>query len=602
MIARFSLLLAVAFASVDASAQLSASIRLNQVGLFPTERKLAVVPEASMRPLSWQLRDAQGRLRASGVTQPFGFDRWSGERVHRIDFSNFRGSGSGYRLQVGRRSSRPLLISADSMSRLPVDALGFFYQQRAGIPIEARLVGAERARPAGHVGEVATCVSGRDPYGNDWPGCGWSLDVSGGWYDAGDQGKYVVNGGISLWTLLNLHEVLPGAFPDGSGILPEHGNGIPDLLDEARWELEFFLRMQVPDGKRMAVPVGVKRGSKGLAFTTVDVGGMVHHKVADAHWTGIPTRPDQDLERRQLFPPSTAATLNFAAVTAQCARIWRSLDASFADRCLQASKRAYAAAKRHPDIYAIADFTGSGSYGDDDVSDEFFWAAAELFVTTGEPGYRADLERSPAFRTTMASEPGWPSTATLGLISLAESSPRNRSLRQPIIAAADRFLADEAKVGYAIPYAPAEGWPWGSTSSLLNRAMLLGLAYDYTHQARYRAAVVDSMDFLLGRNPLDRSFVTGYGANPMRRPHHRFWANMPERGFPSPPPGVISGGPNSINSPRADEPVGPTKGCAPQTCWIDDPRSFTTNEVAINWNAPLVWVSTWLDQRTRGAR
>jgi len=599
LIRLFSALVGSVLLAGTVSAQVSAPIRVNQLGLLPSARKLAVLPEPSRTALPWQLRDGAGQVRASGQTRVVGPDRWSGEALHQIDFSNHRAAGEGYRLTVGDRSSRPFAISATTYARLPFDALAFFYHQRAGTPIEARIVGATWARPAGHAVETATCVRGSDPTGNVWPGCDWTLDVRGGWYDAGDHGKYVVNGGISLWTLLNLHEQLPAAFPDGSALLPERGNGVPDLLDEARYELDFFLRMQVPAGSRIRVPVGVKRAVAGMALTEIDASGMVHHKVADERWTGIPTRPDQDPERRILFPPSTAATLNFAAVTAQCARIWRPFDPAFAARCLAASERAFAAARRNPEVYAIADFTGSGGYGDEELADEFFWAAAELFVTTGKRTYRQLVDASSLLTAPVTEEPGWPSTAVLGLMTLAERSPNHRGLRRKIITAADRFLTDRTQVGYAIPYAPAKGWPWGSTSNLLNRSMMLALAYDSTGQQRYLDGVVDNMDFLLGRNPLDRSFVTGFGARPMSNPHHRFWANLPDRGFPQPPAGALSGGPNSISSPRADEPVGPPKGCPPQTCWVDHVGSFTTNEVAINWNAPLVWVSSWLDQQGR---
>ncbi|WP_300974941.1 glycoside hydrolase family 9 protein [Sphingomonas sp. LHG3406-1] len=579
-------------------ADASAGIRLNQVGFTPGARKVAVLPSTSLTPLPWTIVDEAGKVRATGTTVPFGADRWSGEAVHRIDFTSLAKSGR-YTLTALGRSSRPFTLSSDANDRLPVDALAFFYHQRAGTPIEASIVGATWARPAGHRPEVATCVWGKDPHGNDWPGCDWTLDVTGGWYDAGDHGKYVVNGGIALWTLLNLQERQPTAFPDGSALLPERGNGVPDLLDEARYQLEFFLRMQVPNGARISVPVGTKRAGPGMVMTSIDASGMVHHKVAGERWTGIPMRPDQDPEKRQLFAPTTGATLNFAAVTAQCARLWRGIDRLFADRCLAASRRAFAAAQRNPQVYAVADFTGSGGYGDDNLDDEFFWAAAELATTTGERAYRAQVDRSPILRAPIAGEPNWGNTAVLGLITLAGDRRHGASVRRAIIAAADRFVAETRRVGYAIPFAPEGGYAWGSTSNLLNRSMMLAIAHDSTGRRAYLDAVTDSMDFLLGRNPLDRSFVTGYGARPVRNPHHRFWANLPDRGFPPPPPGVIAGGPNSQNSPRADEPVGPLKGCAPQTCWVDDIGSFTTNEVAINWNAPLVWVSAWLKEKGR---
>jgi endoglucanase len=581
-----------------------APVRLNQIGMLADGRKVAIAPESSRNPLPWKLTDARGRVRASGQSEVFGQDSWSGEFVHRVDFSSFRGTGTGYRLQVGPAISRPFSIGRDAYARLPYDALAYFYHNRAGTPIEARYVREEWARPAGHRAERATCVSGKDSKGNDWPGCAYTLDVTGGWYDAGDHGKYMVNGGISAWTLMNLYErqLHRGArspFADGKARIPEARNRVNDLLDEVRWEMEFFLKMQVPDGTRARVPVGVKRNEPGLTFTEIDASGMAHHKVADVRWTSLPIAPHEDKEKRQLFPPATGATLNLAATAAQCARIWRKIDAPFSGRCLAAAERAWTAARRNPEVYPIADFTGSGGYGDGDFTDEFYWAAAELFATTGRPEYREALRDSPHFRAWPAPELGWNRAASLGTITLA-SVPNKlpkaevAALRGALRAAADGYLADTAKVGYAIPYAPANGYPWGSTSSVLNRALVLALAADFTRDRRYRAGVIDSMDYILGRNPLDQSYVSGYGARPMMNPHHRFWALQANAKYPPPPPGALSGGPNSNPS---DDFVRSLRGkCVHQTCWRDDYRAFSVNEVAINWNAPLVWVGAYLQE------
>ena len=591
-------LLALAFATSAASAQSISAIRANQVGLLADGAKTAIMPNAATRPLDWRLLAQDGRTVASGKTKVFGRDSWSGQHVHQIDFSGFSSIGAGYRLTVANEASRPFTIGSDVYNRLPYDALAYFYHNRAATPIEARLVGERWARPAGHAVERATCVSGADSNGNVWPGCSYTLDVTGGWYDAGDHGKYVVNGGISLWTLINLHERnaangTAAVFADGSAAIPERGNAVPDLLDEARWEMEFLLKMQVPDGTRLRLPVGANRNVKGLRFAEIDASGMAHHKVADEKWTALPMRPDRDPERRQLFPPSTAATLNLAAVAAQCARVWRTIDPGFSERCHAAARRAWAAAVRNPNVYAIADFTGSGAYGDSDVSDEFYWASAELLATTGEAEFRKFVERSPHFRAALQ-EPSWPSVAPLGTMTLALlpslPSQEQARLRAAIRAASDRFLAERQQVGYAIPFAAK--WNWGSTSSLLNRAILMALAHDFTGEARYRNGVIDLMDFILGRNPLDRSFVSGYGARPMLNPHHRFWAHSMDPAYPPPPPGALSGGPTQNTG--QDEVAKALKGCAPQTCWVDDIGSFSMNEVAVNWNAPLVWVSAWL--------
>lgn len=605
-VAKFALTCSALFSVAAAAAEPASPIRLNQVGLLPQTPQRAMLADASKTPLEWQLLDAAGKVAATGRTQVFGTDRFSGEHVHQVTFA--APAHGEYRLRAGKRMSRLFRVGGDTYARLPYDAFAFFYHQRAGTPIEARLVGNRWARAAGHAREAATCVSGADGNGNLWPGCNSSRDVTGGWYDAGDHGKYVVNGGISLWTLLNLYEVQKARsstiFADGSARIPEAGNGISDLLDEARYELEFFLKMQVPDGSRQRLPIGEKRNRAGLKFTEVDTSGMVHHKVGDERWTALPMRPDKDPERRMLFPPSTSATLNFAATMAQCARIWREIDPAFSATCLGAAKRAWAAAMRNPEVYAIADFTGSGGYGDRDLSDEFYWAAAELFVTTGDAEYRRAVVGSPRFAATIQEAPSWASVGPLGTIALALhpeaiGEADAKRLRSEITAAAARYVLEAEQTGYHVPYAGR--WGWGSTSTLLNRAMLMALAHDFTGEARYRNGVIGVMDFILGRNPLDVSFVSGYGARPVQNPHHRFWAHSMDPSFPPPPPGAISGGPNENTS--QDDVAKTLKGCPPQTCWADDIRAYSLNEVAINWNAPLVWVSAWLaDAASTGAR
>ncbi len=575
---------------------------LNQIGFRPDTAKRAILAHDGTTPLPWQVIDAAGRTVAEGQTLAFGADAASGDMVHQIDFSRVATSGT-YRLRVDGRTSHAFAIGADTYRPLARAALNFFYQQRAGTPIEARFAGGPQwARAAGHRREVVTCFKGRDLAGTDWPGCSYTRDVTGGWYDAGDQGKYVVNGGIALWTLQNLYEMNAAAppFPDGSAALPEAGNRIDDLLDETRWEMRFLLAMQVPDGQHLALPLG-RQGRGPLTLTDVDAGGMAHHKIADRNWTKIPTNPAEDREERLLYPPSTAATLNLAATAAQCARIWRGIDDAFANTCLVAAGKAYRAALRNPDVYASQAFTGSGGYGDNDLSDELYWATAELFATTGMPELAEALHRMPLHTAPLSGEPSWGSVAVLGTITLATADrvmPEERAAaRAKLVALADRFVVEEARSGYHLPYA-GTAYPWGSSSNFLNRGMILSLAARFTGAARYRDAAVDAMDYVLGRNPLDQSYVSGFGWKPLRNPHHRFWAHQMDARMPGPPPGVVSGGANSLSFPESASAA--LKGhCAPQRCWTDDIRAYAHNEVAINWNAPLVWLASELSASRR---
>ncbi|WP_371477363.1 glycoside hydrolase family 9 protein [Kitasatospora sp. NBC_00315] len=560
------------------------SVRVNQLGYLPDGPKRATVVSGATAPLGWQLRNAGGAAVASGATVVHGADAASGDATHTVDFSAFTGSGTGFTLVVDGVSSYPFDISASLYDGLRADSMSFFYQQRSGIAIDPALAGAAYARPAGHLGvapnkgDVAVpCQAGV---------CDYTQDVRGGWYDAGDQGKYVVNGGIATWELVNSFERAKragtdAAVGDSTLRIPERGNAVPDVLDEARWELDFLMRMQVPAGKPLA--------------------GMAFHKVHDAQWTGLPTRPEQDDQQRELHKPSTAATLNLAATAAQCARVYAPYDAAFAARCLDAAKRAWTAAKANPDLLAPStDSTGGGAYEDAQVGDEFYWAAAELFATTGESQYRDAVTSSP-FHSGPADSFWWGGTATLGRITLATvpgvALPADdlARIRASLTTAADGYLTTMSGQGYDVPIA-ADGYVWGSNSSVADNAMVIAVAYELTGQQRYRSAVLESMDYLLGRNALNQSYVTGYGEHASENEHHRFWAHENDASLPHPPAGSFAGGPNAgLQDPVA---LAQLTGCAPAKCYVDDIGSYSTNEVAINWNAPLAWLAAFAADRS----
>jgi len=568
-------------------------VRVNQVGYLPHGPKKATVVTDATEALTWELADSGGTVVASGQTEPYGPESSSGLNVHTVDFSSYTTSGSGYTLTVDGETSHPFDIDESAYEELRVDALSFYYPQRSGIEI-LDSIAPGYGRAAGHVGVPPNQGDTDVPCA---PGtCDYSLDVSGGWYDAGDHGKYVVNGGISVHQLMNIYEraqraetAQPDKLGDSTLRLPETGNGVPDVLDEARWEMEFLLSMQVPEGEPLA--------------------GMAHHKIHDEQWTGLPLLPANDPQPRYLQPPSTAATLNLAATAAQCARVFQPYDADFAAECLEAAETAWDAAKAHPAVYAPAFGEGGGPYNDNNVTDEFYWAAAELFLTTGAQEYRDAVTSSPlhtddeeVFRDG-GFDWGW--TAPLARIQLAtipnDLADRDR-VRDSVVAAADGYLANVESSPWGLSYKPGNGvFVWGSNSAVLNTMVVMAVAFDLTGDTKYRDGVLEGVDYIFGRNALNQSYVTGYGEKDSRNQHSRWYAHQLDPRLPNPPKGTLAGGPNSDASTWDPKAQSTLTGCAPQMCYIDDIESWATNELTINWNAPLSWIASFIaDQDDAG--
>lgn len=582
--------------ATDTAAAAVSAIRVNQLAYFPAGPKHATVVRQEPESASWELVSASGDTVASGKTKAAGLNLSSELQVHTIDFSRFRESGDGFRLVVETDTSPAFAISDNAYESLRADALSYFYKVRSGIEIKEEFAGKEYGRPAGHLGQSPNqgdtsvgCVdtrTARKVYGEAWS-CGYKLDVAGGWYDAGDFGKYVVNGGIAAAQLLGVYERAfnqtrgrSPALADGFASIPEAGNGVPDLLDEARWELDFLMSMQVPEGETHA--------------------GMAHHKVHGNRWAKSPDFPHRDRELRVLHRPSTAATLNLAAAAAQGARLFADFDKAYSEQLLSTAVRAYRAAEANPAVFApYTDGTfGGGDYQDDDVSDEFYWAAVELFLSTGEAGWLERAKASPHWDGPVFHATGfdWRSVAGLGRLQLASVPSRLpmrdlKAVQSSVREAAEDYLREQKKEAFGFMYSPAL-FGWGSNHSLLQNMIVVATAYDITGDKRYLQAVRESMDYLLGRNALGQSYVTGYGTTYSQHQHSNMFAASIDPFYPPVPKGALAGGPNSGLA--DDYAISKLSGCAPQACYIDDTRSFSTNEIAINWNAPLVWIASFL--------
>ncbi|MFD9044509.1 glycoside hydrolase family 9 protein [Streptomyces bottropensis] len=562
-------------------------VRVNQVAYLPAGPKNATLVTDAPAKLPWKLRNASGTVVAHGRTTPRGLDASSGQNVHSIDFGAYRKRGTGFTLVVDGETSRPFDIDPRAYERLRLDSLKYYYTQRSGTPIsDALRPGYGRA--AGHVDVAPNQGDGNVPC---QPGvCDYRLDVTGGWYDAGDHGKYVVNGGISTWEVLSTYERAlhartgkAGKLGDGSLDIPESGNKVPDLLDEVRWELDFMLRMQVPKGRPLA--------------------GMAHHKIHDEQWTGLPLMPAADPQKRELHPPSTAATLNLAATAAQAARLYRPYDRAFATKALAAARTAWAAAVEHPAMYASeSDGVGGGTYADNTVTDEFYWAAAQLYLTTGEKAFQDYVLASPVHTADIFGPIGfdWARTAAAGRLDLAtvpSRLPGRDKVRKSVIEGADRYLAALESQPYGMPYAPdGNVYDWGSNHQILNNAVVVATAYDIGGASKYREGALQSMDYLFGRNALNISYVTGYGEVDARNQHSRWYAHQLDPDQPNPPAGTLAGGPNSgIQDPYAQSKL---QGCVGQFCYIDDIQSWSTNEHTINWNAALARMASFVADQT----
>jgi endoglucanase len=594
-------------------------VRVNQVGYLPNGPKQATLVTDATTALPWQLKNAAAQTVAEGVSTPAGTDTSAGLNVQVIDFGAYASAGTGYTLVADGETSRPFDIAADLYQKLRTDALDYFYLVRSGIAI-SDTIAPGYARAAGHVStpdgggvnkgdKNVTCLTqaeetatGKDWAYGDWTcPAGFTQDVVGGWYDAGDQGKYVVNGGIAVAQLMSTYERTLHAptadaarLGDNTLAVPEHDDGVPDVLNEARWELEFLLSMQVPAGQELS--------------------GMAFHKIQDVTWTGLPLDPAKDPKERRLHRPSTAATLNLAAAAAQGARLFGQHDPTFATRLLAAARSAWAAAAAHPDLLAPPDTAttgnnGGGAYVDADVSDELYWAAAELYLTTGDAAYEQAVLTNPNNAVTNdATEtfgPGgfsWGWTTALGRLDLAtvpNALPGRAGIVTSVIDAADRYVAAQAGQPFGTTYAPKDGvYDWGSNSGVLNNDVVIATAFDLTGRASYRDAVLTSMDYLLGRNALNQSYVTGWGEVSTQHQHNR-WFSLSTSG--SSPTGALAGGPNSVKSTWDPTMAGTfTTGCSPQMCYLDDVQSWSTNEVAINWNSALSWVASFVADQASG--
>jgi endoglucanase len=559
-------------------------VRVNQLGYLPNRPKHATLISDAKDPIRFTVQDQSGIEVFTGFSEPWSVrpEPTSGLMVHVLDFSNLNVPGAGFRIETATQCSHPFEIASRLYEMLAADALRFFYLIRSGTPI-VDSVAPGYGRPAGHLGQPPNrgdlaVPAWTGPEAQQlYPGwrCEGTFDVSGGWYDAGDYGKYVTSGAIALWQLLSTLELLTRA----DGVLSD---GFAEMIrTECRWQLDWMLRMQVPAGDPLA----------GLAF----------HRVHGTVWSPMPGWAHEDPTERVLHRPSTAASLQLAAVAAQGARLFRASDPTYARILLAAARVAYQAAQRHPRLIAPDDHArfGGGPYADDRLEDDFYWAAAELWLATCEDAYREHLTSSEqhtadAFAVTGFDFDRVTAPARLDLALLGSDLADHEQVVKSVRVGAERLLELQRRQAWGQPYAPTEGWDWGSNGRILNNLVVMGVAQLVSGSSRYADAIAIGMDYLLGRNALGQSYITGYGIDYSCHQRTRQFGHDLDPALPPPPRGALAGGANS--RPAPDFPYDSRLlGLPPQCCYLDEPTSEVTNDVCIRWNSPLTWIAIYLN-------
>jgi endoglucanase len=557
------------FACVGAFAQsLNQSIRLNQVGFYPQAPKLAVVTgstsETSFFITSTNLRDtvfrgSLGALRKSNN---------SSTETRIADFSALTKPGT-YVVLVPKLGHSYVFVIGDKVNEaVGIASLKAYYYQRASMPLEEKYAGKWH-RSVGHPDDVVlihpAAVSANRAAGS-------VISTPGGWYDAGDYNKYIVNSGITMGTMLSAYEDFPDYFKKLPLNIPESGNRTPDILNELAYNLRWMLTMQDPGD------------------------GGVYNKCTNASFDGM-VMPGVTRAPRYVVQKGVAATLDFAAVTAQAARIYSAFNKPLADSCMKAAKYAWEWALKNPALDYDQNAMNkkfkpevvTGAYGDKNYSDEWFWAGTELFVSTKEEKYFKGLNEK-------LSLPSWSNVAMLGIYTAlrfenklpAAKKELLKPVREKLIAMADEYISKAGNNAFSTVMGQTpRDYNWGGNSNAANQGILLVRAYLLSGNKQYIDHALSNIDYILGRNATGYSFVTGIGSKSPMFPHHR---QSTADGVTEPVPGMVVGGPNPGMQDKCTYAF-----TEPETAYSDNDCSYASNEIAINWNAPFVYLTNALE-------
>ncbi len=493
-------------------------IKVDQAGYLPRAPKVAFVVSINAAPDFTVRRKKDNPVAFRGKLTPPVEDADSGDRVRAADFTTLEESGTYYIEVPGVGRSWDFTISPDVYSRVFYLAIRSFYGQRCGTDVDLGPAWPGYKYEACHLEGAYHASSGKSG----------PQRSTKGWHDAGDYGRYTVNSGITTGTLLWTWEMFGERIGKVNLNIPESRNNIPDILDEIRWNLDWMLSMQDADG-------GVWHKQTSEQFCDFIMPEKDH---AVSYVIGTGKAPYKN----------SCATADFAAVTAIAARVYKAFDSAYAEKCLQAARRAWVWLDKNPGVlFRNPAGVGTGGYGDGDCGDERLWASAELWRTTGEEVYhRYFLEHFGEYRKAIrpTGPQGWPDVAPLALWTYALGNGKDKNaldaIRQDSLNAADEIVLRSARNGYRISLVSSD-YVWGSNGVVANYGMQLLVANVFRADPRYVQAALDNLHYLLGRNTFSLSWVTRVGANPFRHPHHRPSGADKNK---EPWPGLLSGGPN----------------------------------------------------------
>jgi len=541
-------------------------IRINQVGFAPHQEKTATIDVDALdaTPSEVVILNAAGDTVWSGVASATMINPVSGKFRQIVDFSELKEVGE-YSLSVSRYPGIPVSIQiADHPYReLTRKALRAFYYQRVSMPIEEPYAEGF-ARPAGHPDDHvivhASAATDERPEGT-------IISSPGGWYDAGDYNKYIVNSGFTMGVWLMAYEMNKPYFDTLKLNIPESGAGMPDMLTEAMYNIRWMMTMQ-------------------------DTDGGVYHKLTEPDFEGF-IRPDQCKKPRYVVLKTTAATLDFAATMALAARVYAPYDPDFCAQAKEAAELAYAWALEHPDIYydqpalneEFKPEITTGAYDDFDVLDEFYWATTELYLLTKEENLQSEIIN---FQSQIAAfTPAvWGNVAELADIELGR--------KELILAHLQPYLDEAETVSvHRSPYGNREeDFFWGCNSEgCCWRGIECLYAYQWTGEDKYRINAERCLNNMLGQNATGYCYVTGFGTKPTSHPHHRLSYSHPKGTHP----GFLAGGPNRMRQDAETDGVKYPKNVPADESYLDEQPSYASNEVTINWNVTLFALAAGID-------